>query len=94
MSDTDSSAPAAASLRASFAPTCPSPLITIRRPAISADPKVSLAQARIAASTPSAVNGLGSPEPPSPGGRPVTWRVRSRIVTRSDGEIPTSSAVM
>ncbi len=60
-SETARSAPAWASRRARFEPTWPRPATTIRRPDRSGEPKRSLAQARIAASTPSAVNGLGSP---------------------------------
>ena len=51
------------------------------------------AQARIAASTPIAVNGLGSPEPPWSRGSPTTCSVRSPITTMSAGDVPTSSAV-
>ncbi len=51
-------------------------------------------QARIADSTPSAVNGLGSPEPPCRRGSPATCSVRCAITRMSRLEVPTSSAVM
>ena len=51
-------------------------------------------QARIAASTPAAVYGLGSPTPPCSGGSPTTCSVRVRISSMSAGLVPTSSAAM
>jgi hypothetical protein len=48
----------------------------------------------IACSTPSAVNGLGSPDPPARRDKPVTCVVRRAMVVMSRVEVPTSSAVM
>ena len=48
----------------------------------------------MADSTPSAVNGLGSPEPPIRRDSPATLRVRCAITRMSRLEVPTSSAVM
>ena len=64
------------------------------RPASEVLPKARSQVARIAASTPSAVNGLGSPEPPRDRTRPVTCRVRCAITVMSRDDVPTSSAVM
>ena len=47
----------------------------------------------MAASTPRAVTGLGSPEPPDSTGRPTTCEVRSPITVMSAVPVPTSSAV-
>ena len=49
---------------------------------------------RTASWTPSAVQGLGSPELPRSTASPVTWRVFSAITVMSASEVPTSSAVM
>ena len=57
-------------------------------------PKARWQVARIAASTPSAVKGLGSPEPPRLRARPATWAVCCAITAMSRLEVPTSSAVM
>ncbi len=56
-------------------------------------PQIASHVTRIAASTPSAVHGLGSPEPPRSTARPATWSVRSAITVMSPSDVPTSSAV-
>ncbi len=56
-------------------------------------PKARSQQATIAASTPNAVHGLGSPEPPWRLGRPLTWRVTWAMACMSRVDVPTSSAV-
>ena len=56
--------PASARRSRQRSPTCPVPTIATRRPPRSTCPRHLADAARIAASTPSAVNGLGSPEPP------------------------------
>jgi len=63
------------------------------RPASDDEPKTRSQQTAIAASTPSAVQGLGSPEPPRARVRPVTWLVVVAIVSMSRDAVPTSSAV-
>ena len=52
-----------------------------------------LARDAIAAATPSAVHGLGSPEPPRSRGEAGDVAVRSAITSMSASEVPTSSAV-
>ncbi len=94
MSARVSSTPASASPRASRSPTWPSPTTATVRPARSTVPKARWHAARIAACTPAAVNGLGSPAPPRSTGMPVTWVVRVAISTMSSVAVPTSSAVM
>ena len=93
MSAISSFTPALASLRASRVPTCPAPSSATVRPFSSRLPKRRSQQARIAASTPRAVNGLGSPLPPRAFDRPVTCSVPSAIVAMSVELVPTSSAV-
>ena len=70
------------------------PETAIVRPASDGDPKTRSQQTSIAVCTPSAVHGLGSPEPASRRERPVTWLVDSEIVAMSRDDVPTSSAVM
>ena len=86
-------APAAASPCASRLPTWPSPTTAMLRPARSAEPHTRSAATRIAVSTPSAVHGLGSPEPPRASASPATCSVRSAITVMSPSDVPTSSAV-
>ena len=65
MSATITRAPSAASMRASASPTCPAPTTATVRPArLCSEPKRLTTHARMAACTPAAVNGLGSPRPP------------------------------
>ena len=94
MSLTTSLAPALAQRLATREPTCPSPTTATVRSLSELDENTRSQQARIAASTPSAVYGLGSPEPPCPRGRPATCSVRCAITFMSRLEVPTSSAVM
>ena len=54
--------------RATREPTCPRPITHDARPLSDASRTRAHSTARIAVSTPSAVNGLGSPEPPLPAG--------------------------
>ena len=69
---TTSAAPAAASSRARRPPTWPSPIPHGATP--SRSPEDALAGRRGSSiSTPSAVHGLGSPEPPRSRGSPATW---------------------
>ncbi len=63
------------------------------RPSRAPLPVARSSAARTAASTPSAVNGLGSPEPPRRRESPATWSVCSAITVMSRLEVPTSSAV-
>ena len=93
MSASTSSAPPSASSSASRPPTLPTPTTATLRPSSEVLPKTRSHATRIAASTPSAVHGLGSPEPPRSTASPVTWRVASAIVCMSGSEVPTSSAV-
>jgi hypothetical protein len=94
MSATKSDAPARLSRSTSREPTRPTPTTDTERPARSREPNKRSQHARIAASTPSAVTGLGSPLPPSDSGRPATCSVPSRITIMSWLLVPTSSAVM
>jgi hypothetical protein len=87
-------APAAASASASGRPTWPRPTIATVRPSSEVEPKTRSQATRIAASTPIAVHGLGSPEPPLSTASPDTWLVTSAIVRMSGSDVPTSSAVM
>ena len=64
MSASTSSAPPSASSSASRPPTLPTPTTATRRPSSEVLPNTRSQPTRIAASTPSAVHGLGSPEPP------------------------------
>ena len=68
--------------------------MTIVRPSSDAEPKTRSQQTRIAASTPSAVHGLGSPDPPRRRDSPVTWLVVDAMTSMSRDDVPTSSAVM
>ena len=88
-----SEAPAAASPRASVPPTWPSPITAMLRPARSEVPQTRSQVTRIAVSTPSAVHGLGSPEPPRSSASPATCSVCSAITVMSASDVPTSSAV-
>jgi hypothetical protein len=63
------------------------------RPFSEASPNACAQVVLIATSTPSAVNGLGSPEPPRLVARPETCLVVSAITGMSRLPIPTSSAV-
>ena len=63
------------------------------RPSTDVLPNTRSQATRMAASTPSAVHGLGSPEPPRSTASPVTCVVASAIVCMSGSEVPTSSAV-
>ena len=94
MSATISRAPARASRFASFEPTRPTPTTATVRPFNSGEPKRLAQQARIAASTPWAVNGLGSPLPPLERASPATCFVRVAITAMSRAPVPTSSAVV
>ena len=78
MSARTSSAPPAASSSASRPPTLPTPTTATLRPSSDGLPNTRSQATRIAASTPSAVHGLGSPEPPRSVARPVTYGVASR----------------
>ncbi len=93
MSETMSATPARARRLASRDPTRPTPTTATLRPLRSALPKRRSQHARIAASTPWAVNGLGSPLPPLERERPVTWLVPSASTDMSRALVPTSSAV-
>jgi hypothetical protein len=94
MSVTSSVAPAFAQAVATRPPTLPSPAIAIVRPSSDGAPKTRSQQTRIAVSTPSAVHGLGSPEPPWWRERPDTWLVTDAMSCMSRDDVPTSSAVM
>ena len=94
MSVTSSVAPACAHAVATRPPTLPSPAIAIVRCSSDGVPKTRSQQTRIATSTPSAVHGLGSPEPPRRRERPLTWLVVEEITSMSRDDVPTSSAVM
>jgi hypothetical protein len=48
--------------------------------------------ARIPQTTPHAVMGDGSPDPPFSTGRPVMWRVSRATTSASAVDVPTSSA--
>ncbi len=91
MSLTTSSAPSAASRRATREPTCPRPITAIFRPETSADPNACSSVTPIAARTPSAVGPEGSPAPPSDSGRQYAYGVRSRATSMSSAVVPTSS---
>ena len=93
MSASTRSAPASASSSASRPPTLPTPTTATLRPASEVLPKTRSQATLMAASTPSAVHGLGSPEPPRPVFSPVTCAVTSAITSMSGSEVPTSSAV-
>ena len=80
-------------MRASAPPTRPRPTTAIERSLRSGVPHTRSQATWIASWTPSAVHGLGSPEPPRSTARPVTWRVPSAITVMSASEVPTSSAV-
>ena len=69
--------------RASAPPTWPSPITAMLRPARSSVPQTRSHVTRIAVSTPSAVHGLGSPEPPRSSASPATWSVCSAITVMS-----------
>jgi len=58
------------------------------------DPKTRSQLTRIAVSTPSAVQGLGSPDPPRLRDSPVTCGVIEAMTSMSRADVPTSSAVM
>ena len=75
-SATSSRAPARAQRLATREPTCPSPSTQMLRPRSEPSPNARSQAARIAASTPRAVNGLGSPEPPRLRASPATCAVR------------------
>src|SRR5919108_625623 len=94
MSETTSRVPRRASSRATRNPTCPSPTTAADRPFSEAVPSARSTEASTAVSTPSAVNGLGSPEPPRERASPETCAVPSAITVMSRAEVPTSSAVM
>ena len=94
MSVTSSVAPASAQSFATRAPTWPSPAITIVRSPSDGEPKTRSQHTPIAAWTPSAVHGLGSPDPPRRRDSPVTWRVAEAMTSMSRADVPTSSAVM
>jgi len=94
MSLTTSLAPRRASSRATRIPTLPSPRTAAERPFSESEPSARSHDASTAASTHSAVNGLGSPDPPRARARPDTWRVPSAMTVMSRDEVPTSSAVM
>ena len=66
----------------------------IVRPSSDGEPKTRSQQTPIAVSTPSAVHGLGSPEPPRRRDSPVTWFVVDAMTSMSRADVPTSSAVM
>ena len=93
-SATVSLAPSSARWSASAAPTFPTPEMQTWRPASDGPPHSRSATAFMAHSTPQAVAGDGSPEPPSDSLTPVTWRVSRRIRSMSAWLVPTSSAVM
>ena len=93
MSASTSSAPPSASSSASRPPTLPTPTTATLRPSSEVLPNTRSQATRMAASTPSAVDGLGSPEPPRSTASPVTCWVTSAIVRMSGSEVPTSSAV-
>jgi hypothetical protein len=63
------------------------------RPFSDGEPNARSAVASIACRTPSAVYGLGSPEPPARRDRPETCDVALAITVMSRVEVPTSSAV-
>jgi hypothetical protein len=94
MSETASCAPSRASRVASRRPTWPRPTTAIERPFRSGEPNARSHVAWIACRTPSAVNGLGSPDPPRRRLRPLTCAVARAIVVMSRADVPTSSAVM
>src|ERR1700722_3685922 len=86
-SDSTSFAPARAQRRATRAPTWPSPITHTERPSNESEPNARRQQARIAVSTPRAVNGDGSPEPPRARARPATKLVPEgvRVHARAGG---------
>ena len=94
MSATSSLAPRRASSRARRRPTEPRPTTATLRPFSDVEPKARSTEASTAASTPSAVYELGSPDPPRARESPDTCAVPRAMTVMSRADVPTSSAVM
>ena len=92
MSATVTRAPAASRWRTTSPPTCPAPCTATRTPAKPSPIPASSIAARMPQTTPHAVIGEGSPEPPFSTGRPVMWRVSRATISASAVDVPTSSA--